>query len=222
MWAAGDRIAHGETFRVTNVNFVGNTEASDAQLRHLAGIRQGTHMFQADLNRTVHSVEQHPWVADARARRRFPGTVEISVREHTPEMLVALDSLWYADARGQIFKQADPSRMDFPILSGLKPDTLTEHPELGHQIVLSAFNVLQTLRASTLIEEKQISEIHFDTQQGFTLVLRNGSRLVLGFDEAPAKLDRLAQMVTLGLDLNIPQVIDLDIDTVAVATPLPN
>ena len=220
VWGAGDRIAHGQTFRVNEVRFSGQVETSAAQLRHLTNIRTGSHMFQTDLNRAVHGVEQHPWVETASARRRFPGTVEVTVTEHTPEMLVALDALWYADARGHVFKQADPGRLDFPILTGLDPKLLDEQPELGRQIVTRAFGVLQTVREHPSIADEDISELNFETHRGFSLVLRNGSRVVLGFNTPVPLLDRLAQMVTLGLDLNEPQVIDLDIDSVAVVTPL--
>jgi cell division protein FtsQ len=222
LWTAGDRIAHGETFQVSEVQFEGQHEASPAQLRHLSDIRMGTHMFQADLNRAVHGVERHPWVESASARRRFPGTVEITVREHTPEILVALDKLWYADSRGHVFKRADSRRLDFPILTGLDPEVLEAHPALGRRIILETFSVLKVLTEQSTVDPAELSEVHFDSHRGFTLVLRNGSRVVLGFEAPREKLDRLAQMVAVGLDLTQPQVVDLDIGTVAVATPLPN
>jgi cell division septal protein FtsQ len=219
IWGAGDRIAHGQTFRVSEVSFAGNSEVSSAQLRHLAEIRQGTHMFQADLNRAVHGVQKHPWVESASARRHFPGTVKVTVHEHKPELLVALDRLWYADARGHVFKQADPSRMDFPILTGLQPDVMTDHPQLGRRIISSAFSLLRALEAGGPVDPSQLSELHFDSHRGFTLVLRNSTKVIIGFDDPEPRLDRLAQMVSLGLNLNEPAVIDLDIATVAVVTP---
>ena len=215
-------MAHGETFRVTEVRFQGRIQASEAHLRHLTDIRMGTHMFQTDLNRAVHGVERHPWVESASARRRFPGTVEITIREHTPDLLVALDTLWVADAHGHVFKRADPDQLDHPVLTGMDPELMRTHPELGRRIVRGAFDVISALRDDTSIEMAQLSEIHFDAHRGFTLVLRNGSRVVLGFEGPAERLDRLAQMVTHGLDLTQPQAVDLDIDTVAVATPLPN
>jgi len=52
-------------------------------------------------------------------------------------------------------------------------------------------------------------------------VLRSGTRLQLGFSDPIQRLDRLAQMVERGLDLEQPQQIDLEADTVAIASPLP-
>lgn len=222
LWGAGDHIAHGETFRVNEVRFTGNVQSTPAQLRHLTEIRAGTHMLQTDLNRAVHGVEKHPWVASASARRRFPGTVEITVREHTPELLVALSSLWYANGYGQIFKQADPTRLDFPVLTGLDPDMMSTQPVLGREILASAVRILSDVRRDTTIDAGELSELHFDSHRGFSLVLRNGSRLVLGFGDAKSRLARIEQMVALGLNLSDPAVVDLDIDSVAVVTPLYN
>jgi cell division protein FtsQ len=222
VWGAGDHIAHGQTFRVNQVRFTGNVQSTPAQLRHLTDIRAGTHMLQADLNRAVHGVEKHPWVASASARRRFPGTVEITVREYTPELLVALESLWYADGAGHIFKQADPAHLDFPVLTGLDPDMMRAHPVLGREILASAIRILNDVRRDTTIDAGELSELHFDSHRGFSLVLRNGSRLVLGFGDAKSGLARIEQMVAVGLDLSDPAVIDLDIDSVAVVTPIYN
>jgi len=221
LWAAGDRIAHGETFRVKDVVISGHTQASQAQLRHLTDIRVGTHMFQADLSRAVHGVERHPWIESASARRRFPGTVQINVVEHLPHLLVALDSLWYADEKGHVFKRADSTRLDFPILTGIDPEMIEAHPVLGRHIVLGAVDLMTEVGNHSAVDTNEVSEFHFDSHRGFTLVLRNGTRVIFGFDAPRQRLTRLSQMVELGLDLSTPQVVDLDIDTVAVATPLP-
>ena len=220
MWAVGDAIAHGETFQVRDVVFVGTERANSAQLRHLADVRHGTHLFNADLARAVRGVEAHPWVDEATARRRFPSAVEIHIREHQPKMLLALEELWLVDENANIFKRADSSLLDFPVLSGIDPDFLNEHPSIGRAIIDDANAIYQAVDADEQLALNELSEIHFDDQAGFTLVLRSGSRIVLGFaDPAPA-LDRLTRMRERGLNLETPQQIDLDVGSVAIATPL--
>ena len=220
LWAVGDAIAHGETFQVQEVVFVGAERANTAQLRHLADVRNGTHLFNADLSRAVQGVEAHPWVDEATARRRFPSAVEIHVREHQPTMLLALDELWLVDENATIFKRADSSLLDFPVLSGIDPVILTEHPAIARAIIDDASAIHKVVDADEQLASAELSEIHFDSRAGFTLVLRSGSRIVLGFaDPAPA-LDRLTRMKERGLDLDTPQQIDLDVGSVAIATPL--
>ena len=221
IWGLGDTIAYGETFQVRDVVFVGNDRAEPVQLRHLANVRAGTHLFHADLTRAVRGVEQHPWVHEATARRRFPGAVEIHVREHAPTLLLALDALWLVDADANVFKRADSNLLDFPVLSGLTPQLLEAHPGVAKAVIQEAIAVHSAVEADEQLAIADLSEIHFDQRTGFALVMRTGSRIVLGFaDPAPA-LDRLARMRERGLDLNVPTHIDLDAGKVAIATPLP-
>ena len=220
VWALGDAIAHGETFQVQEVVFVGTERAEPVQLRHLSDVRTGTHLFNADLARAVQGVERHPWVQEATARRRFPGAVEIHVREHTPKMLLALSDLWLVDAEANVFKRADSDLLDFPILSGLDPELLEAHPRVARAIIDEAVDIHKAVDADEQIALSDLSEIHFDSRAGYALVLRTGSRIVLGFaDPAPA-LDRLARMKERGLNIETPQQIDLDVGSVAIATPL--
>jgi hypothetical protein len=65
-----------------------------------------------------------------------------------------------------------------------------------------------------------LSELRFDARTGYTLVLRNGSELIFGMGDPSPPLQRLDQLIGVGLDLRIPQRVDLDAATVAVATPL--
>ena len=52
-WFVVDQIAHGQTFQVSAVEFVGNERAEAVQLRHLADVKHGVHLFNADLGRAV-------------------------------------------------------------------------------------------------------------------------------------------------------------------------
>jgi hypothetical protein len=53
------------------------------------------------------------------------------------------------------------------------------------------------------------------------LVTRAGTELVLGFSDAEERLARLGPMVSSGLDLSVPQRIDLVSERVATSSPLP-
>ena len=57
-------------------------------------------------------------------------------------------------------------------------------------------------------------------ERGFTVVLRSGSELLLGWHAPEAPFERLARMVDAGLDLGTPHRIDLASDRLAIATPL--
>ena len=219
-YASVNHIAHAETFQIQEVNIVGNKMASPIQLRHLADVRRGTHLFGADLDRAVEGVEQHPWVQKASARRRFPGSVEIHVREYTPKMLLAIDELWLVDNNGNVFRRADSDSLDFPVLTGIEPSLFHEHPNIARTIINDATRIHRAVEADAQLADSDISEFNFDANVGFSLILRSGTQVLLGFaDPAPA-LDRLSRMRERGLNLDTPQRIDLDVGSVAIATPL--
>ena len=220
MWGLGDRIAHGETFQVSDVEFVGNARADGVQLRHLADVKHGIHLFNADLPRAVRGVEQHPWVKKASARRKFPGSIEIRVEEHQPIMLLAIGDLWLVDDDARVFKQADSSLMDFPVLSGIEPGLFDTNPAVARAILDDGLKVYNAVSADDQLAASDLSEIHFDNRTGFELILRSGTEVVIGFADPYPALDRLSRMRAQGLDLLTPQRVDLDVGSVAIATPL--
>ena len=67
--SAAGVLAHelmtGELWRVSDVTFAGQVNASEPALRHLANVRVGTHIFDLDLHAVVREVERHPWVRRA-------------------------------------------------------------------------------------------------------------------------------------------------------------
>jgi hypothetical protein len=70
------------------------------------------------------------------------------------------------------------------------------------------------------LAEADVSEVHFDRLHGFELVLRSGTRLVVGYGNPSVPLQRVPALCKAGLDLRTPQLVDLDSERVAVATPL--
>jgi cell division septal protein FtsQ len=220
LWGVGTAIAHGETFQVSEVMFVGNDRAGDVQLRHLADIRSGVHLFNADLTKAVRGIERHPWVKKASARRRFPGAIEVQVQEYEPKMLLAIEDLWMVDGEGHVFKRANSNLLDFPVLSGIEATLFQDHPNVARAIITDAIKVQEAVEADDQLAHSDLSEIHFDGRTGYALILRSGTQVVLGFADPSPALDRLSRMREQGLDILTPQRIDLDAGSVAIATPL--
>lgn len=218
----GHQVATGEHWEVDDVQVAGNLRASETAIRHLADIPPGTHLLTIDLRHIAASVEQHPWVARVEVRRLLPSTVEVVVEEHEPALLLALDRLWLVDANGRPFKQARGELLDFPILTGLDTQLTTTRPDLANAVVQGALRVLDAADGHPWVGPATISELRFTDQLGFIVVTRNGSELILGFGEPADAFERLDRLVAAGLDMAIPQRIDLDAGAVAIATPLPD
>lgn len=214
-------VAEDPAFRVEHLEISGNHRASTPQLRHLADVPVHQHLAAVDLDRVRAGVMRHPWVEAATVRRTYPGGLEIQVQEHEPALLLAAGRLWYLDADGRPIKQAESGDLDYPVLTGLDPVLADARPDLAGAVIQGALRVWRACDGDPIAPEL-VSEIHHDPLTGYELVLDSGTRLVLGTGSPQPALDRLRRMIRVGLDLSVPQRIDLDIETVAVATPLPS
>ncbi len=222
--AAGLSVHHvveDAAFRVYDVHFEGNERTTDTALRHLTDLHTDQHLLTVDLDRVVRGVERHPWIYQASARMSLPSTVTISVTEHEPLMLLAMDDLWYVDARGEPFRRAQSEDLDYPVLTGIDPLLAENNPDIASAVIGRALRVLSQADTPPLGGAESISEIHFNQRTGYTLILRTGTELVLGFSDPAERLRRLQHMVAQGLDLTTPQRIDLAAEQVAIATVLP-
>lgn len=220
---ASREVVQGEAFRVGEVRFVGNERAATAELRHLSDVRSGAHLWSVDLERAVEGTKRHPWVRQATARRVFPGVVEVAVQEHDAALLLALDGLWYVDADGVPFKAATSDALDLPVITGISPELAAAQPELAAAALWGAVRAFHAWRARTdgpPPPGTELSEIHYSRVLGYELVLERGTRLILGLGDPAERLARLDRVIAAGLDLATPQRVDLDIGSVAIASPL--
>ncbi len=205
--------------RYQRLDVVGNDRADVVQLRHLARLPEGEPLVLLDLESAVAGVQRHPWVQSASASRRFPNTVVIEVVERTPVALVQLAGLYLVDAEGTLFARAGEGDLDHPILSGLDPALASGQPELSRRLVRTGLDWLAAAQAQGGLAEADISELHFNVKTGYTLYLRNGGEVLLGFT-GNERVARLSMLTARGLDLRSPHRVDLATDRVAVVTPL--
>lgn len=213
--------SYADTARIGEVRIEGQTEASELAIRHLADVHEGDPLLLLDLDDVISKVTRHPWVAEASVRRSFPDVLVIEVVEHEDVMLLHHPggSLYRLNAEGEVFVKARNQDLDLPILTGVDADLLDDHGLLASRIVQEALTLLGEVRDCDAVDEDDLSELHFDRKLGFSLRLRSGSEILLGWSEAPPLLDRLDAMVESGLDLDQPVEVDLDLDGLAVVTP---
>jgi cell division septal protein FtsQ len=126
-------------------------------------------------------LKEHPWVKDVSVRKAFPDTLVVRISERTAVAMINSDALWYVDAGGTIFKRLsayDPK--NFPIITGFDRRELASAEDVVvRQNLKRTIELLKVAEAGAL--GRNISEIHFDAQEGYTLVTRdNGLQLKLG------------------------------------------
>lgn len=222
-------VLGSEAIRFRTLRVVGNEHASFAQLRHLADLTAGAPLLTLDLDAALAGVGRHPWVAHAEARRVFPDTVVIHVREREVRALLLLDGLYLVDTEGTPFRRAGPGEVDHPILTGVPIALADSNPALARRIVQDGLGILDAAPGRAGLREVDISEVRFDAESGYTVALRNGGEVLLGFpsssrsgaaSEPSSVYTRLDELASRGVDLSRPLRIDLGSPTIAVVSPL--
>lgn len=216
----GHELYTSPIFRVQEIKLEQQERVTQTAVRHLANIRYNQHLLLFDTVWAETQIERHPWVKKAHVSRSFPSALTVEVEEYTPTLLLALDRLWYIDSDGDIFRAADSHDINHPILTGIPTEWTTENPQLVQVIIRDALAVRSAFDVPLLGSEENISEIHFQRETGFQVILRNGTTISLGFYDPNTRVERLQKMIAKGLDITTPQRIDLDSEKVAIAKPL--
>lgn len=189
-------LESNELFELERIVVTGNTRASEPSLVHLSGVELGHNLMALDAEATARMVEAHPWVAKATVSKKWPRGVELSVVEHEPRVLVALDHLYYANASGTIVKRYSPGeRESLPIVTGLSREEIeTDEGESRAKLIL-ALRFLDELDASLGPAAPRIAEINVDTAVGLSFTEpEDETRVVVGHPPWTDRIRRLDEV----------------------------
>jgi cell division protein FtsQ len=175
----------------------------------LKGVARGNiwSLSKEEIGRRILS---HPFVREVVVRKSFPDKLLVSIEEREPVAMVNLDALYYVDERGTIFKRLTAyDAKDFPILTGFSRADLASGDPVTTRNLERTIDLLRYAEASSL--NRNISEVHFDAQDGYTLVTRDfGIQLKIGtmdFAEAMRRVEEaLPKLASLGRE---KKVVDL-------------
>lgn len=149
----------------------------------------------------------HPYVREVSVRKAFPDKLIVRVRERRPVAMINLDSLYYVDERGEIFKRLtayDPK--GYPIVTGFAFEDLKAKDPVSMRNLKRTIELLRFAESGVLRDN--ISEAHYDAQDGYMLVTRDfGLRLKIGtteFREAMRRVEEaMPKLASLGRDSGI-------------------
>lgn len=167
---------------IREVAFVGNMQrVSAAELNRVAGGIRGS-MLRTDLNEVKAAVKQVHWVRNADVRRRFPGTLEVSIEEHGPfARWKTVDAAGgtLVNTFGEVFEATHEGTL--PVFSG---------PQGTSREVLAAYRAFKSQLSGTGLEPAAIS---LSARRAWQIKLDNGTTLELGRGEAGERLARYAK-----------------------------
>ena len=133
----------------------------------------------------------HPWVRSVSVRKSFPDRLVVRIQERTPVAMVNLDVLHYLDDEGRPFKRLtayDPKNP--PIVTGFSRGELFRKDPVTVRDLRKTLDLLRGVEAGAL--RQNVSEIHFDAQDGYTVVTRDaGLQLKVGTMDVKEAIRRI-------------------------------
>jgi cell division protein FtsQ len=220
---AGQMLFASDYFKVDRILVENNSRIGRDEILALSDIRAGSNIFELDLKRVSHRIEENPWISSAKVRRLFPDQLVIRVEERVPRAIVGLDCLYYLDASGHVFKQLEKGdRLDFPMVTGIDRQVLLEGGESVRQQLSEVLELLDMLQGRRVFGIDDVSELSLDDTTGITLyTCRGGVPVRMGHNDFEVKLNSLERIypqlrTRLGsidyIDLNVSRRIIVKLD----------
>lgn len=175
--------AGAERWPLSRLRVTGEFERVQAeQLQQAVAPYAASGFFAVDLEAAQRAVEQLPWVERARLRKQWPDVLEIHVEEHEPFAFWDRDRL--LSRRGELF----------PLPSDLADERM---PRLGGPEARSAEVVEMYEHARELFAPLGygVERLAMDPRGSWSLTLDNGLEVVVGRDDARARLQRFSRVL---------------------------
>ena len=176
-WIGADR------WPLTKLRVHGQFERVDpAQLQAVVLPYAKHGFFAVRLQEAQDAVEKLPWVERAEVRKRWPDVMEIEVVEHKPFARWGDDRL--LSVHGKLFPNPKGLSLEaMPQLGG--PDSQTQE-------VVALYNESRELFAPLGLK---VEGLRMDPRGSWSLVLDNGTEVVIGRADARPRLQRFARML---------------------------
>ena len=151
-------------FRVDHIKIRGvGTLVHEEEIRDWLGLGEGQSLWRVYPREIARRLESHPMIRAASARRVFPNTLEIRVRERKPAAISVLNGLYYVDRRGEFFGPLGGRHdRDFPVFTGLRDGS-------DGQQRWTLRRALRLLRRGFVRQGVEVSEMHLDPERGLVL-----------------------------------------------------
>ena len=135
---AGARKASGfittvDFLKVRTVEVHGIEQVDTAEVLSLAAIQPGISMLDIKRRDIGKRIQNNPWIAKVKVRRKIPHTIVIAVTERIPVAFINLGSIYMTDKNGFLWPLKSHTYWNLPVISGLT-DTLidsTSHSFFG-------------------------------------------------------------------------------------------
>lgn len=172
-----------ERWPLSRLRVTGQFERVQAeQLRGAVAPYAARGFFAIDLDSAQRAVEKLPWVERAQVRKQWPDVLEIQIVEHRPFAFWGEDRL--LSERGDLFPlPKEMASENLPHLGG---------PDARSAEVVELYNEARGLFAPL---GYGVDRLGMDDRGSWSMTLDNGLQVVVGRDDARARLHRFARVL---------------------------
>jgi len=191
-------LSTADYFSISKVLIEGNEKISREALIKTAGLDKNRNIFTFDLANAGKKLEAMPRIKEVKLERKFPDVLKIVVLERAPVAMINLGKLYYLDGEGYIFAEADnQSGWDYPIISGIKKESLLEGEKESFELIEKGLNFLVMLKErSGTISSKNLSELILEANGGLTVyAVGVGIPVHLGVGGFESRLERAEKVL---------------------------
>lgn len=180
-------------FGVQQIRVEHQMRVSEGDILDASDIEIGDSLFDLELHLIGRKIEEHAWIARADVERAFPDQVVIRVIEREARAVIDLGYLYYVDKGGEVFKMLESGdQLNYPVITGIDRQYLLDNPDQTQDSLNVALQLMDELDKRTIFNLDDVSEIHYDPQEGLILHTRIGGVPVrIGTQDFEAKLNRL-------------------------------
>ena len=177
------------TIRTVDMNRCANVSMEEVWVI-LRG-RGAGNLWSVPVREVVRRLSAHPWVRSVSVRKAFPDRLVVRIEEMKPVAMVNLDALHYLDEEGRPFKRLTAyDRKNLAIVTGFSRQELLRKDPVTLRDLRKTLDLLRGVEAGAL--RQNVSEIHFDAQDGYTVVTRDaGLQLKVGTVEVKEAIRRI-------------------------------
>ena len=177
------------TIRTVDMNRCANVSMEEVWVI-LRG-RGAGNLWSVPVQEVVRRLSAHPWVRSVSVRKAFPDRLVVRIEEMKPVAMVNLDALHYLDEEGRPFKRLTAyDQKNLAIVTGFSRQELLRKDPVTLRDLRKTLDLLRGVEAGAL--RQNVSEIHFDAQDGYTVVTRDaGLQLKVGTVEVKEAIRRI-------------------------------
>ncbi|MBS1243691.1 MAG: Polypeptide-transport-associated domain protein FtsQ-type [Deltaproteobacteria bacterium] len=177
------------TIRTVDMNRCANVSMEEVWVI-LRG-RGAGNLWSVPVREVARRLSAHPWVRSVSVRKAFPDRLVVRIEEMKPVAMVNLDALHYLDEEGRPFKRLTAyDRKNLAIVTGFSRQELLRKDPVTLRDLRKTLDLLRGVEAGAL--RQNVSEIHFDAQDGYTVVTRDaGMQLKVGTVEVKEAIRRI-------------------------------